>query len=118
MKDPLDDLMFYQKSLALYDLCWNDTELMLNDIRGREIVKQLIRAVGSISANIEEGYGRGFGKEYPQYLRISRGSARESKGWYKKSKFLLEEKLINQRIVLLDEIISMLVKTINTLGNK
>ena len=118
MKDPLDEVIFYQKSLKLYDLCWNDTELMLNDIRGREIVKQLIRSVGSISANIEEGYGRGFGKEYPQYLRISRGSARESKGWYKKSKFLLDKNIIDERVALLDEIIAMLVKTINTLGSK
>lgn len=25
----------------------------------------MVRCVGSIGANIEEGYGRGFGKEYP-----------------------------------------------------
>ncbi len=112
MKDPLDDIIFYKKSLELYDLCWNDTEIMLKDIRGREVAQQLIRSVGSVSANIEEGYGRGFGKEYPHFLRIARGSARELKGWYKKSKFLLEEKTINERIKILDEIIAMLVKTI------
>lgn len=118
MKDPLDDVIFYRKALELYDLCWHDTEFMMKDIRGREITKQLINSVGSISANIEEGYGRGFGKEYPQFLRIARGSARESKGWYKKSKFLLEGKVIEERTSLLDEIIAMLVKTINTLEQK
>jgi len=78
----------------------------------------LIRSVGSISANIEEGYGRGFGKEYPQFLRISRGSARESKGWYRKSDFLLNEKTIIERAKKLDSIIAMLTKSIQTLEDK
>jgi four helix bundle protein len=85
MKDRLDEIVFYQLALELWDNCWNDTEVLMNDFRGREIATQLIRAVGSVSANIEEGYGRGFGKEYPQFLRIFRGSARESKGWYKRA---------------------------------
>ena len=118
MNDRLDENKFYKLSLELWDEYWKDSEILLNDIRGREIVKQLTRAVGSISANIEEGYGRGFGKEYPQFLRISRGSARESKGWYKKSKFLLNPKTINDRIGKIDYIIAMETKTINTLENK
>jgi four helix bundle protein len=118
MKDGLDDLGFYQMSLKLWDNCWGDTEILFKDPRGIEVAKQLIRSVGSVSANIEEGYGRGFGKEYPQFLRISRGSARESKGWYTKSKFLLNEKLIAERINELDSIIAMLTKTIKTLEDK
>ncbi len=78
----------------------------------------MIRSVGSISANIEEGFGRGFGKEFAHFLRISRGSARESKGWYKKSKFLLEPNIIQERIALLDSIIKMTTATIQTLKNK
>lgn len=89
MKDGLENLRFYQMALELYDLCWSDTEILKKDFRGKEIARQIIRSCGSISANIEEGYGRGFGKEYPHFLRISRGSARETKGWYKKSKFPL-----------------------------
>ncbi len=118
MKDRLDEIRFYQLSLELWDECWGDSEVLLKDVRGKELTKQLIRCVGSISANIEEGYGRGFGKEYPQFLRISRGSARESKGWYRKSKFLLNETLITQRTEKLDAIISMLTKSIQTLEEK
>ena len=112
MKDRLDEIRFYKLALELWDETWKDTEILKLDFRGKEIARQLIRAVGSISVNIEEGYGRGFGKEYPQYLRISRGSARESKGWFLKSVQLLESELISQRIAKLDEIIAMLTKSI------
>ncbi len=78
----LEELRFYKKATDLFELCWNDTENLIKDFRGKEIARQLIRACGSISANIEEGYGRGFGKEYPHFLKISRGSAQETKGWY------------------------------------
>ncbi|MBN1318048.1 MAG: four helix bundle protein [Anaerolineales bacterium] len=41
---------------------------------GKPISNQLIRSVGSISANIEERYGRGFyGRERTQLLRIALG---------------------------------------------
>lgn len=114
----MNEIVFYQLSLELWDLCWVDTEILSKDFRGKEIVKQLIRSVGSISANIEEGYGRGFGKEYPQFLRIARGSARESKGWYRKSSFLLSEETIKERSQKLDSIIAMLTKSIQTLEVK
>jgi four helix bundle protein len=115
MKDNLDSIGFYNKSLELWDKCWSDCDVLANDFRGKEVAKQLIRSVSSISANIEEGYGRGYGKEYPQFLRISRGSARESKGWYLRSKFLLSKEIIAERVALLDEIIAMLTKSVQTL---
>lgn len=90
----------------------------MKDVRGREIAKQLIRSSGSISANIEEGYGRGFGKEYPQYLRVSRGSARETKGWYRRSARLLDANVLNDRTTQLNGIIAMLSSTISTLEQK
>ncbi len=118
MKDPLDNLRFYQQLLELFDMCWDDCEILMKDVRGREVAKQIIRSSGSISANIEEGYGRGFGKEYPQYLRVSRGSARETKGWYRRSKKLLHANVIEERTIQLNGIIAMLSSTISTLEKK
>ena len=114
----LEEIRYYMLSIQLWDECWGDTEKMLSDIRGKEISRQLIRSVGSISANIEEGYGRGFGKEYSHFLKISRGSARESRGWYSKSKFLLSEETINSRINVIDSIIGMITSSIQTLERK
>ncbi len=112
MEDRLEEIGFYKLSMELWDEMWSDTEILMLDFRGKEIARQMIRSVGSISSNIEEGYGRGFGKEYPQYLRISRGSARESKGWYRKSSHLLNAEIIAARIQKLDSIIAMETKTI------
>ena len=118
MNSNLDKVRFYQLALELWDECWGDTNAMLRDVRGKEVARQLVRAIGSISANIEEGYGRGLGKQYPHFLKISRGSSQESKGWYKKSKFLLSDEIIQDRIKKLDAIINMETKTIQTLENK
>jgi four helix bundle protein len=90
----------------------------MKDLRGREIVRQMVRSIGSIAANIEEGYGRGFGKEYPQYLRTSRGSARESKGWYQRASHLLPTTVITERLALLDKIIAKLSRMIQTLETR
>ena len=118
MKDRLNEIVFYQLAMELWNEHWTDCELLMKDVRGKEIVKQLTRSVGSISANIEEGYGRGFGKEYPLFLRYSRGSARESKGWYIRSSALLSETVLVKRIEKLDSVIAMETAAIKTLEDK
>ena len=118
MNDRLNEIVFYKLAMEIWNEHWSDCDVLMRDIRGKEIVKQLTRSVGSISANIEEGYGRGFGKEYPMFLRYSRGSARETKGWYMRSSSLLSDEVIKQRIEKLDSIIAMETTAIKTLENK
>ena len=118
MNDNLENFAIYKMSLQLWDEFWKDSDIMTNDIRGREMVKQLTRSVYSISANIEEGYGRGFGKEYPQFIRYAGGSARETKGGYLKARFLLGEETVSKRVELIDKIISGLNNTLSTLKDK
>lgn len=78
--DSLEEFRVYQVARQLFDAFWDDSEILSRDVRGRELARQQVRSLDSICANIEEGYGRGFGKEWPHYLRIARGSARESRG--------------------------------------
>jgi len=100
----------YPKALYVYELTWDDCEVLMRDGRGQAVARQLIRSVGSISANIEEGYGRGVGgKEYLYFLRIAEGSARESKGWYFRGRQLLGPTVVEARQALLDEILALLV---------
>lgn len=117
-EDRLDSFRIYKLACQLFDDFWNDSEIVGKDYRGRELVKQQIRSLDSVCANIEEGYGRGFNKEMPQHLKIARGEARESKGRYRRMKFLLSGELIQKRVTVLDQIIGGLTTTINTIESK
>jgi len=120
-EEPVDRLLqvgYYLRAMELWDATWEDCETLAKDFRGQEIAEQLTRSVGSISANIEEGYGRGFRKEYPHFLRIARGSARESKGWYLRARRLLPDAVVKQRIEVLDHIIGAIAKAVRTLEEK
>jgi four helix bundle protein len=106
--DPLWNFEVYPKTLLLFDFAWGDCDKLAQDYRKRKISEQLIDSAGSISANIEEGYGRGYGLDYSRFLRIALGSARETRGWYYRSRKLFDQKILNHRLQLLDEIIALL----------
>ena len=112
-QDRLESFGIYQIARQLFDDFWADSDLLGKDYRGRELVKQQVRSLDSVCANMEEGFGRGFGKELPQHLKISRGEARESQGRYARCHHLLPAELINHRIATLDHIIGGLTNTIN-----
>lgn len=118
MRDWLDNFGAYQKAMQLWDNFWEDSSSLRRDFRGMEIARQMVRSIGSISANMEEGYGRGFGRELVQFYRYSRGSARESKGWYRRARHLLPAEIVAKRTNLLNEIIAILVATINRLERR
>jgi len=116
--DRLESFGIYKLACQLFEEFWVDFETVGKDYRGRELVRQQTRSLDSVCANIEEGYGRGFNKEMSQHLKIARGEARESKGRYRRMKFLLAVETINKRVVVLDKIIDGLTTTINTIESK
>jgi len=74
-RGPVWQFFGYRKALFLYDLVWSDCEYWQKDRRGWGVVDQIIRSAGSIGANIEEGFGRGFGRDNARFLKIAIGSA-------------------------------------------
>jgi four helix bundle protein len=58
---------------------------------------------------MEEGHARGYGKQRNWFLRVSLGSARETKGWYWRAHHLLSQDIVDARLSLLDEIIALTV---------
>ena len=118
VNDRLESFEIYKIARQLFDDFWADSGILGKDYRGKELVKQQVRSLDSICANIEEGYGRGFGKELPQHLKISRGEARESKGRYQRMNHLLPAELIAKRTAVLDRIIGGLTNSIISIENK
>ena len=116
--DRLESFGIYQLARQLFNDFGNDSEILSKDFRGRELVKQQVRSLDSVCANMEEGFGRGFGKELPQHLKISRGEARESRGRYERCNRLLPPETIAQRVSALSRIIGGLSKTIQTIESR
>ena len=114
----LENTRFYKLAQELWEDFLLDAEILKRDELGKVLFSQLARSLDSIPANIEEGFGRGYGKEYPQFLRIARGSAMESRGRYKRLIRVLSVKVVSTRLQKLDSIIAMITKTITTLEQK
>ena len=111
--EPVWEFLGYRKALFLYDLAWKDCERLTRDRRRRAIAEQLIRSAGSISANVEEGHGRGYGKQRDWFFTVSIGSARESKGWYWRARELRAADVLDHRLALADEVIALLISELN-----
>ena len=114
-KSGLADYGAYRKSLELFDLVAKDMETLKGEFSLGRLVSQQLASADSISANIEEGYGRLSRKEYVRFLDFARGSARETYGRYRRMKHWLSEDVVHRRMELLDEIIGILTATITTL---
>lgn len=102
----------YRLSLFLSDICWYDITKLMKDRRTIKLSDQLYRAVGSISANIAEGYSRGTGKDRARFYEYSLGSARESRDWYYKSRHILGDLVLKNRLTFTTQIIKLLLEIV------
>lgn len=79
------DLKVWQKADILFGKIYQEVADWPRNTATSIVASQLLRATGSISANIAEGYGRGSKKEFQRFLRIARGSAVETDNWLHKA---------------------------------
>ena len=110
--DSLWKMSVYRYALFLNDLGWFDVTKLMQDRRTIGLSEQLYEALGSISANIAEGYSRGTGKDRARFYEYALGSARESRDWYFKGRHILGEAVVTHRLKLLEEIIRLLLTMI------
>jgi four helix bundle protein len=80
----------------------------------RPIAGQLYRAVGSIAANIAEGYSRSAGRDRVRHLEYALGSAREARVWYRAARPVIDPATIADRLEVLAQICRLLLTAIPT----
>lgn len=107
--DSLWKMEAYRLALFISDIGWQDVTKLLGDKRTKDLSSQLYRSLGSICANISEGYSRGTGKDRARFYEYTLGSARESRDWYYQGRHILGEATISHRILLITRIIKLLL---------
>jgi four helix bundle protein len=110
--DSLWKMEVYRLALFAADLGWHDVTKLAGDRRTLDLAGQLYRALGSIEANISEGYSRGSGRDRARFYEYTLGSARESRGWYYKGRHLLGDSVTGHRLRLLTQMVRLLLAMI------
>jgi four helix bundle protein len=107
--DVLWKVEVYRLALFAADIGWEDVTALTRDRRTLALADQLYRALGSVSANIAEGYSRGTGKDRARFYEYALGSARESRDWYYKARHVLSDAVLEHRLHLQTQIIRQLL---------
>lgn len=110
--DSLWKVEAYRLALFAADIGWYDVTKLMRDKRTLGLADQLYRSLGSISANIAEGYSRGTGKDRARFYEYALGSARECRDWYYKGRHVLSDPVSRHRLGLLTQVIRLLITMI------
>lgn len=103
--DPLTRMRVHRLALSASDAGWADVDRLARHPATRQVAGQLYRALGSIGANLAEGYSRSSARDRARFYEYALGSARECSEWYARSRHLLGEPLVQERMRTLNEIV-------------
>ena len=106
--DFIKRMRVYQLAVQLLDDSWSDAETLTEHPVTTLLGAQLYKALGSIAANIGEGYSRSSGRDRARFFEYALGSARESSIWYRASGRVLDAQTVASRRAVLEEIQRML----------
>jgi four helix bundle protein len=110
--DPIWKLEVYRLALFSSDIGWPDVNVIHKNDLMQRLANQLYGSLGSISANLTEGYSRSKGLDRARFFEYSLGSSRESRDWYYKARHVIPVDVYKHRMGLHTRIISMLVPMI------
>ncbi|HEU4748266.1 MAG TPA: four helix bundle protein, partial [Gemmatimonadaceae bacterium] len=111
-RDPLSRMRAYQLARALLAESWTDAEKLRHHQVTEKVSAQLYAAVGSIGANLSEGYSRSSGRDRARIFEYALGSVRESMSWYHSAAPVLGDEVVQQRLDALEEIRRLLLAII------
>jgi four helix bundle protein len=102
----------YQLASELLADAWPDAEKLRRNPTTERVSGQLYAAVGSIAANLGEGYSRSSGRDRARIFEYALGSVRESMAWYRSAEPVLTAEIAADRLNKLEEIRRLLLAII------
>jgi four helix bundle protein len=111
-RDPLWRMRAYRLACELVEEVWKDAEKLRHHATTEKVSAQLYAAVGSIAANLGEGYSHSSGKDRARIFEYALGSARESMVWFRTAEPVLGHDVVCERLGKLEEIRRLLISTI------
>jgi len=113
------DLEVWKRGHQLFLDTWKDIQQLSKNLANRIIIDQILRSVGSISANIAEGFNARSTRQYISFLDIAKRATAESENWFYKLKDLgLLGQIIDKRISECIEISKMLSGLMKSLESR
>ena len=116
--DPLWRLNCYREALFLLERVREDVKELGRPTSHAAATAQLLTSVGSIAANIAEGYGRPTTADRVRFFSYALGSVREAVAWYQALRPSTEHAGIDDRIARLARIRRMLLGLLTRLRAK
>ena len=110
--DPLSKMQAVQITRQLLPECWDDCEKLAQNEIFKNIAGQLYAAMGSILANLGEGYSRSSGRDRAKIFEYALGSVRESMEWYRSGIRVIGSETVGLRLGKLEEVRRLLLATI------
>jgi len=110
--DPLSRMAAVRLAREAVEAAWDDAEKLAGNEVTQKIAGQLYASLGSILANLSEGYSRSSGRDRAKMFEYALGSVRESMMWYRTSVPILSRDIVDQRLEKLEQIRRLLLAII------
>lgn len=105
----LDSVGVYRLAVEAADVGWVDATAMKGEPLLAEIAPQMLRAIGSIAANVGEGYSRKSARDRIRFYEYALGSVEEARSWYQVARHTLAAADLVDRLKRLDSMRRLLL---------
>ena len=105
----LERVTAYKLAVVGGEQAWADAGLMKGEPLLSDVAPQLVRAVGSIAANVAEGYARRSVRDRIRFYEYALGSVEEAGAWYLMARHSLEAEAFEERSARLTSIRRLLL---------
>ena len=93
----VESVQAYRLAVAAADAACEDATAVAKLPPFAQVAGQLLRAAGSISANVAEGYARRSPRDRIRYYEYALGSLEETRSWYAVARRGLSEDVVESR---------------------